>query len=58
MNEAMPVSAMVIVAIERIPLMMTGIASGMRILRMIWPSVEPIPRAASMMPGSMLVRPV
>ena len=58
MNVAMPASAMVMVAMLRMPLMMTGAASGSSMRYSSWRSVEPMPRAASMMAGSMVVRPV
>ena len=58
MKLAMPASAMVMVAMLRMPLMMTGAASGSSIRYSSWRSVEPMPRAASMMAGSMVVRPV
>ena len=46
-------SAMVKVAMLRMPLMMTGAASGSSMRYSSWRSVEPMPRAASMMAGSM-----
>ena len=57
MKLAMPVRAMVMVAMVRMLLMMTGAASGSSMRYSSWRSVEPMPRAASTMAGSMAARP-
>lgn len=58
MKLAIPARAMVMVTMLRMPLIMTGMASGTLILQSICQRVEPMPRAASSIAGLTLVMPV
>jgi len=56
MVAAMVITPMFITTAVRTPARITGTAMGSSTMRRRWPKVMPMPRAASRMPGSTLVR--